>query len=155
MKTFSAHQGEPPKLGYVLAHGYALLTDGEGIAKLAGLAAMTQSDSLSADPGYAAELERLPTERDLVVYLPAGTPLLVQAPVTGVAAALSLTPAGLTVTAIGRWKGDARAARGAHAAQKSEPLQGYLPADAFLVARYAGDPSKLAPFVRDGDGAAT
>jgi hypothetical protein len=30
VKTFSPRQGQPPKLGYALAHGYALITDGAG-----------------------------------------------------------------------------------------------------------------------------
>ncbi len=146
VKTFSG--GGSPRLGYVLAHDFALLTDASGIEKLAGLAAMTESDSLLADKTYAAELEKLPGERDLVVYLPQGTPVLAQAPFTAVTGAVSLTTEGLTVLANASWKGDP-SQLGAFEAQPVKSLTGYLPADAFLVARYTGDPSKLGTWTRE------
>ena len=143
VKTFST--GEKPQLGYVLSNGYALITDGAGIEKLAGLAAMTESDSMSADKAYAAEVDKLPKDRDVVVYLPGGTPLLAQAPFTAVTGSISLTPAGLSVLANASWKGDA-AQLAALEPQTSKSLLGYLPSDAFLVARYSGEPSRLAPW---------
>lgn len=145
VKTFST--GERPRLGYVLTQGYGLITDGAGIEKLAGLAAMTLSDSLSADKAYAAEVDELPKDRDVVVYLPGGTPLLAQAPFTAVTGSISLTTAGLSVLANASWKGDP-AQLAALEPLTSKPLLGYLPADAFLVTRYSGDPSKLAPWAR-------
>ncbi len=145
VKTFSA--GAAPKLGYVISNGYALVTDGAGVDQLPGLGAMTQSDSLAADQAYAAELQKLPKDRDVVVYLPTGTPLLVQAPFSAVTGAISLTPAGLFVTANASWKGDATQLA-ALAPQPSKSLLGYLPADAFLVTRYSGDPTKLSAWAR-------
>ena len=139
--------GTAPRLGYVLTHDFALITDASGIDELAGLAAMTQSDSLMADKNYAAELEKLPKERDVVVYLPTGTPALAQAPFTAVTGAVSLTTAGLLVVANGTWKGDP-ALLGAFQTQPAKSLLGYLPADAFLVARYSGDPSQLGTWTR-------
>ena len=141
VKTFSA--GAAPRLGYVIANGYALVTDGPGIEKLPGLGAMTESDSLASDKLYAAEVDKLPKDRDVVVYLPSGTPLLVQAPFTAVTGALSLTPAGLTVTANASWKGEPTQLAALEPQPTKSSLLGYLPADAFLVTRYSGDPSKL------------
>jgi hypothetical protein len=145
VKTFGA--GDVPKLGYALANGYALITDGAGLEKLAGIAAMTESDSLASDSGYKAEVAKLPAERDVVVYLPNGTPLLVQAPFTAVTGAVSLTAVGLAVSVNANWKGDAEQLA-ALQPQQVKSLLGYLPADAFLVARFSGDPSKLGPFAK-------
>ncbi len=147
--TFSTKQGEAPKLGYVLAQGFALVTDGAGVSKLAGLAAMSESDSLSADKTYAAELEKLPKDRDVVVYLPLGTPLLAQAPFTSAAGAISLTPAGLSVLVNAAWKGDPAQLAALLPQPVPRPLVGYLPRDAFLVARFTGEPAKLAPWARE------
>lgn len=144
VKVFSPGQGEPGRLGYVMAHGYALITDTAGIEKLAGLATMSRGDCLAADPGYEADLQKLPRERDLVLYLPLGTPLLAQAPVSAVAGAVSLTSAGLRVSANATWKGDAESLAGL-VSVPGKSLLGYLPEDAFLVARYTGDPARLAP----------
>ena len=143
VKTFSSAM--LPKLGYVVAQGYALITDGAGIQKLPGIAAMTEADSLSADKAYATGVEKLPKDRDVVVYLPLGTPALAQAPFTSATGSISLTPAGLTVTANATWKGDP-AQLDALQPRESKSLLGYLPNDAFLVARYSGDPAKLGPW---------
>lgn len=149
VKTFSARQGQPPKLGYALAHGYALITDGAGVGKLAGLAAMTETDSLASDRGYMAQLKQLPAERDVVVYLPTGTPALATAPFTSAAGAVSLTPAGLSVLINATWKGDPAELAMLQPQTGAQALAGYLPRDAFLVARYTGDPARLGPWVRD------
>lgn len=147
VKTFSPQQGTPPRLGYVLAHGFALVTDGAGVSQLAGLAAMTESDSLAADRAFEAHVGRLPKARDVVVYLPTGSPALLHAPVTAIAAAVSLTAAGLEVTVDAPWKGD-----GAQLAvlqpKTTAHLTGYLPADAFLVAEFSGEPALLAPWAK-------
>jgi hypothetical protein len=148
VKTFSVAPGAPPKLGYVVSRRFALVSDGPGVDKLAALAAMTESDSLASEPAYRAELERLPRERDVVVYLPSGTPLLINVPLTAVTASVALTPAGLAVTANGRWKGDP-AQLAALQPRQGKALLGYLPADAFLVTRYAGEPSQLAAWSKD------
>lgn len=147
VRTFSPQQGAPPRLGYVLAHGFALITDGPGVGQLPGLAAMTDSDALSSDKAYAAHVARLPNTRDVVVYLPTGSPALVQAPVTGLAASLTLSPAGLEVVADAPWKGDG-AELAALAPKRGKPLLGYLPDDAFLVVRYDGDAAHLAPWAK-------
>ena len=146
VKTFSSTA--LPKLAYVLSNGYALVTDGAGVDKLPGLGAMTESDSLASDKRYASELEKLPQERDVVVYLPTGTPLLVQAPFSAVTGSISLTASGLTVTANASWKGDPAQLAALEPQPSQKSLLGYLPGDAFLVTRYSGDASKLASWAR-------
>lgn len=148
VKTFSVEANAPPRLGYVVSRGFALITDGPGVEKLAGMAAMTESDSLASEPTYRAELEKLPRERDVVVYLPSGTPLLVNVPFTAVTGAVSLSPAGLSVTANAKWKGDP-APLAALQPKQGRALLGYLPADAFLVARFTGEPSQLATWTKE------
>lgn len=148
VKTFSSRQGQPPKLGYVLAHGYALLTDGPSVGRLAGLAAMPETDSLASDRHYMAQLKQLPAERDVVVYLPTGTPALATAPFTSATGAITLNAAGLSVLVNATWKGDPAELAMLQPQPNARALVGYLPADAFLVARYSGDPARLAPWVR-------
>lgn len=147
VKTFSPQKDAPPRLGYVLAHGYALVTDGAGVPQLAGLAAMTEADSLATDKAYAEHVGRLPKARDLLVYLPTGSPALVKAPVTAAAVAVSLSPAGLELTVDAPWKGDA-APLAVLQPKAAKPLAGYLPADAFLVVHFAGEPGLLAPWAK-------
>jgi hypothetical protein len=123
------------------------VTDGAGLGQLPGLAAMTDADALASDKAYAAHVARLPKARDVVVYLPTGSPALAQAPVTGVAASLTLSPAGLEVVADAPWKGEA-AELASLLPKKGKPLAGYLPADAFLVIRYDGEAAHLAPWAK-------
>lgn len=148
VKTFSTKEGEAAKLGYVLSNGYALLTDTAAISKLAGFAAMTENDSLASDRGYMAELKQLPVERDVVVYLPQGTPLLVQAPFSSATGSLALSPSGLSALVNATWKGDPAELAALQPQAGAKSLVGYLPSDAFLVTRYSGDPVKLAPWVK-------
>lgn len=146
VKAFRAREGAPPKLGYVLAHGFALMSDTAGLASLAGFASMTHSDSLSADPEYGTAFRKLPQDSDVLVYLPPGTVLLAQAPLLGASAAMTLGPSGLSTEVRATWKGQlGQLAAFEHKTGKS--LLGYLPADAFGVARYTGAPEALAPWV--------
>ncbi len=145
VKTFATQQGQPPRLGYALAHGFALVATEKGVQRLAGLAALPESDSLAADKVLAASLARLPKEKDAFLFLPHGSPVLAKAPVSSALLTAALTPTALTVSADAPWKGDA--AQLALLQRKPGPeLLGLLPRDAFLVARYAGDPAQLAPF---------
>lgn len=148
VKTFSPQQGQPPRLGYLVTRGYALVTVGKSLGKLAGAATLTESDSLANDSMYKAELLALSKDRDVIVYLPVGTPLLAQAPFLSVTASLSLTPAGLSIAANGLWKGKPEELE-ALAPQEGRALLGYLPADAFLVTRFNGAPSKLAGWTKN------
>jgi hypothetical protein len=148
VNTFALHQGEAPKLGYVVTQGYALVGDGRTVPTLGQLATMGPSDALSSDPTYKAQLDALPAERDVVVYLPLGSPLLVKAPFTSAVGALTLTSAGLVAQVLGTWKGDSAQLAALEPTQGARSLTGFLPADAFLVAQFLGDPAKLGPWAR-------
>lgn len=146
VKTFSVRQGEPPRAGYVVAHGYALVTDANGLGQLLGLASLTDSDALSGDRDYVLRLREMPAERDLVLWLPLGSPALFKGPVSAVMAAATLSASGLSVVADASWKDDG-SRFSALTAETGDDNLGYLPRDAFLVARFNGTPSKLMPWV--------
>lgn len=143
LKAFFVKEGEAPRVGYVIAHGFALIANGEGVSKLAALATMAENDSLFGDRQFDAELATLPKNSDLVVYLPNGTPALVHAPVGSAVASVTLTPSELTVLVNATAKPNALDLAALTPQPGGKDLLGYLPRDAFVVARYQGDPSKL------------
>jgi hypothetical protein len=152
VKTFSVKAGAAPALGYVVVRDYALVTDGAGVPRLAALAAMGESDALSSDRQYLDELERLPKQRDLVVWLPTGTPALVKAPFASAMASLALTPQELSVTVNALAKPGAIDLAALTPQPVGKELLGFLPRDAFVVLRYQGDPAKLGPWVKEALG---
>jgi hypothetical protein len=145
LKTFSPQQGQPPRLGYVLARGYALVATGDAIGQLAGLASLPESDALSSDAQLQAAQARLPGARDLLAWLPPGSPLLSRVPVTSALVIAGLSPTGLSVAVDAPWRGDA-ALLAALEPKPGPDLLGLLPRDAFLVVRFSGEPQRLAPF---------
>ncbi|MCC6334466.1 MAG: hypothetical protein IT380_10825 [Myxococcales bacterium] len=145
VKTFSPQAGQPPRLGYVLAHGYALVATEDAIGKLAMLATLPETDALSSDAKLKEAQARLGGERDLFAWLPPGSPVLGGVPVSSALVTASLTPQGLTVAVDAPWKGDPQQLAVLEARPGPE-LLGVLPRDAFLVARFNGDPQRLAPF---------
>lgn len=149
VKTFSVKEGDEPKLGYVLVLGYGLVTDGAGIPKLAMAASLTDNDALSSDAVYLAEVAKLPRERDLFAYFPTGSPALMRGPLSSAIASLALTPTELSLTINGNAKPDAMDLGALQPQPAGKDLLGYLPRDAFLVTRYSGDPTKLAPVLND------
>jgi len=93
----------------------------------------------------AASLGRLPKDFFAWVFLPHGSPLLAKVPATSALATVTLSRQALTVAVDAPWKGDP-AQLAAFEKKPGPDLLGYLPRDAFLVARYQGDPAQLAPF---------
>ncbi|MEW5738435.1 MAG: hypothetical protein AB1938_05885 [Myxococcota bacterium] len=148
VKTFSPQAGKPPRLGYVLAHGFALVATDDAIGKLAMLATLPEADALSSDARLKEAQARLAGPRDVFAWLPPGSPVLGRAPVSSALVSASLTPSGLTVAVDAPWKGDAQQLAVLEAKQGAE-LLGLLPRDAFLVIRFLGDPQRLAPFTAD------
>lgn len=140
-----APKGAPARFGWVFTKGYALVGVDEAVNKLSGWAQLGDMDALGKDAQWAKALGRLPAERQLLVYLPPGSPVL-RGPVGAVAAAASLSAQGLSVTLDAPWKGDPQALEVLARTAQVAPLLGRLPKDAFLVARFAGDPQKLAPY---------
>lgn len=147
VKTFSARAGEPARAGYVVAKGYALITDASGIGQLAGLASLTESDALSGDRDYVLRLREMPSERDVVAWVPLGSPALFRGPVSAAIGAATLTTSGLAVVVDASWKDDGTRFAALNA-EKGDDNLGYLPRDAFLVTRFNGDPAKLHPWVK-------
>lgn len=148
VKTFSVRQGEAPRAGYVLSKGFALVTDERGLGQLAGLAALTDSDALSGDRDYVLRLRELPADRDVVVWFPPGSPALFRGPVLALLGAASLDATGLSVVVDASWKDDGTRFAALQPQQGDDNL-GYLPGDAFMVARFNGDPAKLQPWVKE------
>jgi len=145
VKTFSPQQGKPPRLGYVLAHGYALVATDDGISKLPMMATLTETDALSNDAELKAAQARLAGERDVFAWLPPGSPVLHRFPVVSALVTASLSPKGLAVAVDAPWRGDA-AQLSVLEPKPGADLLGLLPRDAFLVLRFLGDPQRLAPF---------
>lgn len=143
IKTFLVKEGDEPRVGYVVSNGFALIANGGGVAKLTAVASLTENDSLFADKGFTSEKEKLPKGSDLIVYLPNGTPALVHAPVGMAVASVTLTPSELTVLVNATAKPNAIDLAALTPQPGGKDLLGYLPRDAFVVARYQGDPSKL------------
>lgn len=143
--TFAAAVDQAPRLGYVRVEGFALIASDGAVGKLSGWAALPEADSLAKDPAYATALARLPKERDLILYLPPGSPAL-RGTVSSATAQLALSPQALTLTADAPWTGDAKALEGL-VKQPGPDLLGFLPTDAWLVAKFSGDPVQLAPWV--------
>jgi hypothetical protein len=149
VKTFSVKEGDEPKLAYAFAFGYGLVTDGAGLPKLAMVASLTDSDALSSDTVYLAELAKLPKERDLFAYFPTGSPALMRGPMSSAIASLALTPTEFNVVINGNAKPDGMDLGVLQPQPAATDLLGYLPRDAFLVTRYSGDPTKLAPVLNE------
>ncbi|MGV3623575.1 MAG: hypothetical protein ACO1OB_22335 [Archangium sp.] len=147
VKTFSTRAGEPARAGYVIAKGYALITDGSGTGQLVGLASLTDSDALSGDRDYVLRLREMPAERDAVAWVPLGSPALFRGPVSAAMGAATLTSSGLAVVVDASWKDDGTKF-GALNAQKGDDNLGYLPRDVFMVTRFNGEPAKLNPWVK-------
>ncbi len=144
LNTYAAATGGTPRVGYLMVGEFALLGMDETVPKLTGWAKLPEGDSLANDPAWAASLGRLPREREVLVYMPPGSPVL-RGPFGSAALSLALAPDSLVVTVDGAWRGD-KAALAMLAKQDTAALLPFLPADAFLVGRYAGDPATLKPF---------
>lgn len=136
-----------PKLAWASVHGYALIAPQEAVAQLAGWASRAEGDTLAKDVSLPASLQRLPAERDAIIYAPPGTKSVLALPVSHVVLVLSLTPQAFTLTADAPWGGDKASLAAFEPAAKAASLVGLLPDDAFLVARFSGEATQLAPLL--------
>ena len=139
-----APPGQPPRLGWVVAKGWALVATEGAVKRLGPWAAAPEGGGLAGDPAWKLALARLPPSPDLVGWVPPGSPLL-KSQVGAGAVALTLTPAGLAITADAAWKGDPQLLQALAKQPVGLDALGLLPDDAFLVARFTGDASKLGP----------
>ena len=149
VKTFSREAKGPPRLGYALAHGFALVAVDEGISDLAALASLPVGDSLAKEPALARARARVATGGDAFAYLPPGSPLLGEWPVESALLVVTLEPTSFAVMLDAPWRAEApmRALFEA-STEASELPTAMVPPDAFLVARYDGPPKALGPLWR-------
>ncbi len=137
--TFACPTCAVPALAWVPSNTYALVGDGKLVDQLLALAAMTESDALVQDRDYLVRLRELPRE----VWVPTGSPALLQGPLQSVLVSATLTAAGVDLDGVGAWKDDGTKFAALVPQADAVDTLGYLPRDAFLVARFNGDPSKL------------
>lgn len=144
--TFSRTQDGRPELGLLVKDGYAFIAAGSSVAELPAWASLQPSAALAEDRAYVASLGRLPAERDLWVHLPAASTRAARYMLLGSSLSGRLTREELTLVADVPWP-DTRRSLEVLQPLAGPDLAGLLPDDAFLVARFAGDPPRLEPFL--------
>ncbi len=147
VKTFSEHQGEPPRVGYLMKNGFALVAT-KDVSALAPLAGLAEPDSLATDEALKQSLSRVPADRLLFGYLPVGSGIIAKYPVTSAVVTLRLSASGLALAIDAPWRGDP-AQLAMLELKQSMSLWGYLPKDTFAALRYQGDPAALTPVVNE------
>jgi hypothetical protein len=140
--TFSRKGAAEPSLGLLFVGDFVLVAPGAAVPRLAEVASQPVEKSLAEEPVLAASLARLPKERDFHVYLPGGMGMLPAGSVEGLTLAGHIEERAVTLRADAPWP-DTKASLAPLALKDGPDLQGYLPKDSFLVARYRGDPATL------------
>jgi hypothetical protein len=148
LKTFATAAGVE-RVAYVLAHGFALVAADDAIGALPAMSKLGEGDSLATDARLPVQLARVPAARDAWAWLPTGTPALARFPFTSLLASASLEPTGLTVTFDAPVKPGAEASVALLKPLTAPDVAGFLPRDAFLVARFNGEPAQLAPLATE------
>ncbi len=138
-----AAPGQPPRFGWVVTHGWALVATEGAVKRLGPWASTPEGGGLAGDPAWQQARARLPAASDLIAWVPPGSPLL-KSQVGSGAVALSLTPQGLAITGDAVWRGDPQVLEALAKAPVGLDALGYLPDDAFLVARFSGEATRLA-----------
>lgn len=133
------------KLAWTSKNGYALVVARTGVDKLSGWAKETV-ETLAKDTSLPASLARMPAERDAIIYAPPRAAMMAM-PVSHAVVTAALDAKALTLTFDAPWSGDKAGLSAFEASKAAVALLGALPADTFLVARFAGEPSQLAPLV--------
>lgn len=146
VKTFARQQGQPPRLGYALANGWAFVARDETIAKLGQAASLGETDRLSKDAELAGALAGA-APHDVFAWLGSGSPVLQATPLLNAFVTLSLSSTAAEVRVLGQWK-DKPELLAALTPQKAPDFSPVLPADAFLVGRYSGDAKGLSSISR-------
>lgn len=141
VKTFSRQQGQPPRLGYVLADGWAFVATDAAIAKLPQAASLTDVDRLSADV-QLGKAKATAGAVDVYAWLPSGSVALQATPLLNGFVTATLTPAAFTLEVTGQWKGKPELLS-ALTPKPAKDFSTALPADAFLTGRYTGDAAGL------------
>jgi hypothetical protein len=145
LTLFSRTASGPPELAVALRDGVALVGAGAAAARVATFAALSADASLEKDAALGAGLSRLPAPRDFFVYAPASSSWLRMRHLPALTVVGTLTPDALSLRADMPWP-NTRSSLAALDLKPGPDLLGLLPAEAFAVARFQGDPSALAPF---------
>ncbi len=141
---FQHSSGKGNRLGYALKDGWAFVGADEAIEQLSAWAAVPAEQSLKEEQALQAALGRLPKQRDLYAHVPSQSPFGKQAKVASLTVTVHLSPEALDIRADLPWRDEKSLEM--LAAQAGPDLFRYLPDDAFLVARFSGDPDRLAPY---------
>ncbi len=140
--TFSRSAGSAPELSLVVGDGFALVAPGDSSSPLVAFASLPFAESFAGDASLSAGLGRLPAQRDLYVHLPAGSGLAKQYGIGEWTLAVDLAEDALRLRADQPWTG-APALLTLLKKQDGARLLHSLPADAFAVAQFNGDPLSL------------
>jgi hypothetical protein len=140
--TFSRKGANEPALGLLFVGDYVLVAPSKAVARLAELASQPVEKSLAEEPILAASLGRLPKGQDFHVFMRGGMGMVPPGSVEGLTLAGYIEERAVTLRADAPWP-DTKASLAPLAVKEGPDLQGYLPADSFLVARYRGDPATL------------
>jgi hypothetical protein len=141
VKTFARQQGQPPRLGYAIANGWAFVGRDDTIPKLGQAASLGETDRLSKDAQLAEALKGA-APHDLFAWLGSGSPVLQATPLLNAFVTFSLSNTAAEVRVTGQWK-DTPALLAALTPQQAADFSPALPPDAFLVGRYTGDAKGL------------
>jgi hypothetical protein len=140
--TFSRKGATEPSLGMLFVGDYVLVAPYMAVARLAEIASQPAEKSLAEEPLLTASLGRLPKERDFHVFMRGGMGMVPPGSVEALTLAGYIEERAVTLRADAPWP-DTQASLAPLAIKEGPDLQGYLPADSFLVARYRGDPATL------------
>ncbi|HEX4620862.1 MAG TPA: hypothetical protein VH208_04770 [Myxococcaceae bacterium] len=143
--TYSTRPGAPPELGWVVHEGVALVGAGPAVPRLAAMASLAPERSLAQDAALAASLQRLGQPRDFFAYAPATSSIVRSRGLPGVALVGSLDSSAFTLRADAPWP-NTRGSLQVLDKREGPDLSNVLPSDAFLVARFQGDPALLGPY---------
>lgn len=137
--------GTTVALGYAVKDGYAFIAANTTAPKIRGYAGITEDQSLAKDATLEQSLSRLPAQRDVFVYSPNGADLAKQGTLAGGTVVANLSADALTLTSDFPWPNTKESLKVLEPVAGAE-LFDKLPKDAFVVARFGGDPKLLAPF---------
>lgn len=139
--TYFSRSGEAGSLlAFLVVDGFALMAAGESVQELPGYAALSLPESLADAQPLSAALARLPATADIYVHVPTTSKLAGYCGYASCTLCAELTANALQLRAdLPR-----QSPQLALLAEKTGPeLLSFLPADAFLVARFSADPLLL------------
>jgi hypothetical protein len=141
--SYFAHPGEAGSaLAFVLNEGFALVATGDSVQELAGYASLSLPESLADAQSLSGALARLPASRDLYLHVPTTSRLAGYCGLADCTFSAELTPDAMLV------RGDLPSPRSRDVLtflddQGGQDMISLLPSDAFLIARFSGDPRLL------------